>query len=168
MAHHDDLLALARLMVDRPLPAPSEAELRRAVSTAYYALFHLLISESTVRLVVTPSIRTRVARTFEHKYMRAVCQDYLPFQPHAPGEHRHPKTGEVVPSQLVQIAMAFETLQEARHRADYDLAMPLTLLEASSHVTLAEGAFRDWLLIESHPAANAFLAELWCRGMPKR
>jgi len=47
MAFPDDLLELAQQLADLHPESPHQASLRRAVSTAYYALFHLLISEAT-------------------------------------------------------------------------------------------------------------------------
>jgi hypothetical protein len=40
------LIALARELVDKPVGVRTEADLRRAVSTAYYAVFHLLINDA--------------------------------------------------------------------------------------------------------------------------
>ena len=45
-AYHDDLLAQALSLVHKEPRNPKQASLRRAVSAAYYALFHLLISEA--------------------------------------------------------------------------------------------------------------------------
>ena len=44
----DDLLAQADLLLHLEKRRPKQASLRRAVSAAYYALFHFLIEESTV------------------------------------------------------------------------------------------------------------------------
>src|SRR4051794_10123841 len=57
-------------------PPKPEAELRRAISTAYYALFHLLISAATTRGVATVDLRPYVARNFEHRHMLTVCKRY--------------------------------------------------------------------------------------------
>src|SRR5712692_5365690 len=46
MPYADDLLEQARHLANREKKRPRQASLRRAVSTAYYALFHLLISEA--------------------------------------------------------------------------------------------------------------------------
>ncbi len=48
MAYHDDLLRQALQLVHKEPRNPRQASLRRAVSTAYYALFYLLISEAVV------------------------------------------------------------------------------------------------------------------------
>jgi hypothetical protein len=44
--------------------------LRRAVSTACYALFHLLIEESALRWSGTPEARTGMERGFQHGSMK--------------------------------------------------------------------------------------------------
>ncbi len=46
----------------------------RAVSTAYYALFHLLIDEAVGNWSIARQ-RSTLARTFEHKEMKRVCDD---------------------------------------------------------------------------------------------
>jgi uncharacterized protein (UPF0332 family) len=45
MPYCDDLLEQALHLAKREKKKPRQASLRRAVSTAYYALFHLLIHE---------------------------------------------------------------------------------------------------------------------------
>ena len=47
MAYANDLLELAQHLAKLDSENPRQACLRRAVSTAYYALFHLLIAEAT-------------------------------------------------------------------------------------------------------------------------
>lgn len=159
MAHHDDLIALARQLIDRNKTAPVEAELRRAVSTAYYALFHLLTHEGTARLVAAASIRHRVARTFGHTTMKAVCDRYV----------RPPQSGQAPPpAELVRIADTFVNLLQARHQADYDLAVQVTHPQAEANVVRVEQAFQDWGKVQSDPASDAFLADLWCEGMKSR
>jgi len=46
MPYPDHLLEQAHHLAKRERNRPRQASLRRAVSTAYYALFHLLISEA--------------------------------------------------------------------------------------------------------------------------
>jgi hypothetical protein len=167
MAHHDDLLTLARQMVDRNPGTPVEAELRRAVSTAYYALFHLLVDDGTNRIVAVASIRSRVARTFDHKLMKLVCQEYVKLKPDSTGKYTLP-SGHDVPAEIVNLASTFVALQEARHQADYNTGTPVTHLQAETEVGRVEQSFADWHLVQAHPATDTFLAELWCRGIPKR
>jgi hypothetical protein len=167
MALHDDLLALARDLVDRNQGAPIEAELRRAVSTAYYALFHFLIHEATMRVVAIAALRPRVARSFDHRFMKAVCQEYADLSPNSTGQYVM-AAGQVIPQQVWDIASAFVALQQARLRADYDTSIRLTHAQAETEVMRAEVAFLDWAGVQSDPAADTFLVELLCRGIPKR
>lgn len=47
MAFAEDLLKQAFLLVHKEPKSPRQASLRRSVSTAYYAVFHLLIQETS-------------------------------------------------------------------------------------------------------------------------
>ncbi len=166
MALHDELLALARELVDRNPGAPVEGNLRRAVSTAYYALFHLLVHEATTRLVAVAALRPRVARSFDHNIMRRVCQDYDNLIPNAVG--LLVLDGQIVAAGVRNIAVEFLVLQQARHRADYDTATVVIQTRAQTDVTRAEVAFLNWTAVKADPSADVFLAELLCRGIPKR
>src|SRR5262249_2293365 len=64
MAFADDLLTLARDIAKLPAER-RQANLRRAVSTAYYALFHLLVSEATLNWA-RPELRPMLGRLFDH------------------------------------------------------------------------------------------------------
>ena len=64
-----DLLAQARLLAEKEPRRPKQASLRRAVSAAYYALFHLLVDEASRRLVGgsnRTALRSSLARAFDH------------------------------------------------------------------------------------------------------
>jgi hypothetical protein len=99
--------------------------------------------------------------------MRLVCQDYDKLTPNAAGQ-LVAQTGEVVPQGFKSIAAEFVALQKARFQADYDTATVLTQAEAQTDVQRAESAFANWGVVQAEPAAAAFLAELLCRGIPKR
>lgn len=166
MALHDELLALAKELVDRNPGAAVGGDLRRAVSTAYYALFHLLVHEATTRIVAVAGLRPRVARSFDHGIMKKVCQDYVNLVPNAAGHLV--LGGQIVPLGIRNIAKEFLELQEARHRADYHTAAVIAQAQAQIDVRRADLAFGDWAVVKADSAAAAFLAELLCRGVPKR
>src|SRR5258708_1560887 len=69
MPFPDHLLEQARHLAHREKTRPRQASLRRSVSTAYYALFHLLISEATFNWKRADQ-RPLLARFFEHGKMR--------------------------------------------------------------------------------------------------
>jgi hypothetical protein len=146
--------------VGRNPAAPVVADLRRGISTAYYALFHLLVNEATERLVTVVSLRPRVARSFDHKIMKSVCQDYVKLTSNP--------VGQVVPQAIKDIASEFVALQHARHQADYDTSAIITQAQADTDVMRAETAFLDWVAVQGAPATDTFLAELLCRGIPRR
>jgi hypothetical protein len=180
MALHDDLLDLVLRLVTPPaappaaaLPAPpaavpavppappkTEAELRRGISTAYYALFHLLVDVTTTRGVATAALRAHVARNFEHRNMRAVCAKYAGLVTD--------KAGQPVPLEIQRIADGFVQLQEARYKADYNVKDPVTSVEAQTSAQMARDAFSDWATISANVAADAFLTELLVGGIKDR
>src|SRR5580700_5099901 len=71
MAFPDELLRLSQLL--RDLQPADQATLRRAVSTACYALFHLLIAEPTADWV-RPELRAVLARSFDHGPMKTASE----------------------------------------------------------------------------------------------
>jgi len=71
MAYHNELLSNAKdVLVFKP---ENQATLRRAVSTAYYSIFHLLIFESC-QLWGLAEHRHNLARQFDHNPMRTASR----------------------------------------------------------------------------------------------
>src|SRR5579863_9395968 len=85
----DQALLLARLEQNRP----RQASLRRAVSTTYYSLFHLLTSAAVANW---KQVRQRplLARAFEHRRMSDACNKARSRQVEAPSNMtaRHLRT----------------------------------------------------------------------------
>ena len=93
----------------------SQASLRRAVSTAYYALFHLLIEDAGLRWQGSSEARTGLERGFQHATMKNVSVQFRkPTWAHWHGIQKP------VPPALQAVAAAFVDLQLERHTADYD------------------------------------------------
>ena len=136
---------------------PKQASLRRAVSSAYYALFHLLIREATVLLAPPspPHLWPLVARAFQHNEMRAVARTFE--SGGSLGSH-HPR---IQPSpELREVAGALRKLQEARHAADYDLQVKFTRATVALLLLEAERAFTTWSKIRRDEDAKVFLTAL--------
>ncbi len=160
MSLHGDLLAQARSLLRREPRRPKQASLRRTVSTAYYALFHLLIHEATRMLVsgaALDNLRTLVARAFAHTTMNEACRSFAAAQ--LPAAVAAVAPGPV-PRDLREVAQAFVDLQEARHEADYDLALRFSRSEAQALVDQAERAFAAWQRVRGTATAKVFLASL--------
>lgn len=105
-----DMLLLASSLAESGIGPgrPKGVELRRAVSTAYYALFHSLARLCAAELVGWSKpwdVVTPVYRSLDHRRARDVLNDFRKF---APG------------SALASVSLAFSQLQDARHEADYD------------------------------------------------
>jgi uncharacterized protein (UPF0332 family) len=154
MAFHDDLLQQARHLIHKESRKPKQASLRRAVSTAYYALFHLLVSESIANWR-RPAIRKTLGRAFEHGVMKSASNRIL-------DTSRFPFTGQNpnTVSALRGVAKAFAELQEKRHTADYDNTRFWTKTDALAAVTLAERAFLSWKSIRDERIAQEYLISL--------
>jgi len=111
MSFAQDLLEQAEHLIDWDGVDPKQASLRRAVSTAYYALFHLLIDEAVGNWSVARH-RGRLARAFDHGPMKRVCDDYVK------SFYKAGKPASELP--LKEVAQTFSELQLRRHTADYD------------------------------------------------
>lgn len=150
------LLALARKLLTLKAKKFGTAPVRRAVSTAYYALFHLL-TEAAAGLFVTPGSPHAAAlrRTFDHQPMKVasgmVRNGYLP---QLFGE----KKAFNLPAGLVAVASAFVDLQAERETADYDSARPVRPEKAAQLVATAEQAFTAWESVNGTDEARLYLA----------
>jgi hypothetical protein len=159
MPLHSELLKQAAALANSD---ESEAASRRAASSAYYALFHFLTSDAVERMVPpTPvPLRLQDRRAFTHAGMRDVCKE---FAKGIPGS-LHPSTrGLISPPidpDLAAVAENFVALQEARHKADYDLGFKTTQLGALEKIGRAEVAFNCWNNVRSTPNASVFLVAL--------
>src|SRR5437588_12920725 len=76
MAYADDLLQLAQEMASLHSDEAHQPSLRRALSTAYYALFHLLISDAIANCT-DPRFRATLARAFDHGPMKQASDKKL-------------------------------------------------------------------------------------------
>jgi uncharacterized protein (UPF0332 family) len=158
MAFAEDLLEQAYHLANRETAEPKQASLRRAVSTAYYALFHLLIDEAVGNWGVARQ-RSLLARTFDHRKMKAVCEDHVTSS-YSSGQ---PSSG----TQLKNVAHTFVQLQEKRHTADYDNAFVWSKINATAAIDMVSAAFSDWQAIRIEDRAQDYLLQLFLPKMPR-
>ncbi len=132
----DDFIKTARSLVSQQgAGRPRETDLRRAVSTAYYALFHC-VAVSGADLLVGGEQADRSERAWRQTY-RALN--------HGRAKNRCKEiTGKKkqmgFPPGLEDFALEFVNLQRARHRADYDPAERLIKSDVHQTIRLAERA----------------------------
>jgi len=166
MPYPDQLLEQAKHLANREKKRPRQASLRRAVSTAYYALFHLLIHEATLNWKKVDQ-RALLARFFEHGKMKTAsekqvgeCKRYINSNPPPP-----PSPDLDCAMHLQRVADTFFQAQQQRHTADYDNSTTWTRTDVITLIDGVDAAFRSWRTIREKPTAQAYLISLL--GNPK-
>ena len=151
------------------LDDPSTAARRRAVSTAYYALFHGLIAEAVARTVGDDPDRDEdrytYSRWYAHGEMRTVSQWVVRLARGESVPNGIPILLGNPPPDLVELARTFIQLQEARHEADYDHAANLSDADARVAINTAREALARLLSLATDRAYANYLALLL--GGPK-
>lgn len=131
-----DLIAVAERLLSTPKGKPSEASLRRAQSTVYYAIFHCLASQCADMFMGGNGARRSGAawrqtyRALEHGPAKNACRDQ--------------NIMRKFPKEVEDFANAFATLQERRHAADYDPQLQLRKSSVRADIELAKRAISDF------------------------
>jgi hypothetical protein len=153
---HDELLDQA-VALAYGNPSPSQADLRRAVSSAYYALFHLLIFEACANWN-RDSSRGLLARMFDHGLMRRVSRNTADHT-----RNPFPNEDPVIVYKLRTVAQIFYELQDKRHSADYDVTDPWSLKQSEREIQKTQHAFATWHQIRNEKIALDYLVSLLIR-----
>jgi uncharacterized protein (UPF0332 family) len=149
MAFADDLLSDAHHLAGRGGKHPKQSSLRRAVSTAYYALFHLLIADFISNWSITDE-RARLGRMFEHRKMSGAAVKLR--------DKRNPMPVE---TELKKVIEAFGQLQEDRYEADYDVGRTWSRTEVEETLAMADEAFTKWRSIHENQVAQHHLMSMF-------
>jgi hypothetical protein len=167
---HDDLLAQAEHLCQLDPRRPRQANIRRAVSSAYYAAFHCL-AESVAGQVAPgrrADMRALVRRAVEHGAMRSVARS---FASGAPAAIYAPTLEVPLDADLLRLADGFIQLQEARHVADYDLSRNLSREFAETCIGLGRQVLRRDAKLRAAKSTNYevfLLALLLQKNLDKR
>lgn len=135
-----DLLRAARLLA--ATDTASTAHIHRAISTAYYALFHHLLSAAATRFLRdgnrNGAAYSAVYRGFSHGRMRAVCEALnVPTLGKAfARQYRRTSASQKIRA----FASIFLALQEARSIADYDPVVAFAASDVEEFIEKAEAA----------------------------
>ena len=169
MSLSGDLISQARLLVGVPSVRctsakcphehkgrPRQADLRRGVSSAYYALFHLFSEEAAKAIYPGSPVnfpdhaRRAISHTDVSKVARAITSSTLNkvLSPHFPGG---------IDAGLQGIAHTLVALQVDRHHADYDFSKNISRSNAEISVDRAEKALNDWKTVRTTVDAAIFL-----------
>ncbi len=129
-----DLIATARDLVGLSARGrPRQSNLRRAVSTAYYALFHCLANCCADMLVGGPgsnrssSAWNQAYRGLQHRVARQRCQN---------------RSISSFPMEIQYFAQVFVDMQQLRHIADYDPDADYSKADAMQLIGFAEEGIR--------------------------
>jgi hypothetical protein len=160
MINPEQLIDVANQLVEAPRRgAPRQAKLRRAASTAYYALFHFLLESATRELLGAVSDWPRyrmVYRSFQHNDMRVACQQATkPLSQEIRGVFEIQEFGP----EIRLCAQSFLELQKFREEADYDPGAKLTLSDTQGAITKAQTAMQS-LAVASQNERQIFLLSL--------
>jgi uncharacterized protein (UPF0332 family) len=120
---HADLLDQARRLATLDARRPKQANLRRAISSAYYAIFHFLVDESCRQFFGTQhtqaAYRHILGRSFEHWTVNEACVSFRGGTLKSAVAKGLPASF-TIPLEVKDIASPFALAQELRHSADYD------------------------------------------------
>lgn len=157
MAFPDELLEQAQHLANREPKHPRQASLRRAVSSAYYSLFHLLVGETVSHWKVAAQ-RPQLSRIFDHGRMNAASGRVLnpnlsPFTGQDPATVEH----------LKNVARTFCRLYEHRQTADYDNATQWSRTEVLTLIDSVKEAFKSMKAIRNEPIASDYLLSLFVK-----
>jgi hypothetical protein len=124
------------------------------VSAAYYSLFHLLVRDAVANWREAED-QPRLVRLFDHKQMKSASAAMLTdLARGSAGAHE---------MELRRVAEAFVELQQARHKADYDVTEPFKPSDAALLVARARLAMGAWERVKSLPSAQRYLYSLLFR-----
>ncbi len=160
--NHEHLFEQAeRLVAPPPAGPPRQVDIRRAVSAAYYGVFHAVAAAAADQFVGVTLRSTSqyglVYRGFEHRGLKDLCDD-LRKSAVPPRYATHVPPGGFGEG-IVAFAVAVTELQQKRHRADYDPMVRVRTSDAVSAVNTARAAVRK--LLNAPPAdRRAFLTLL--------
>jgi uncharacterized protein (UPF0332 family) len=145
---------------------PRQASLRRAVSTGYYAMFHLWARAASERMFANPDERRRfavlAARDFTHSRLNDLAKEVVK----PPGSRKAEVRGIVGAEPFAQLGRVCETFTEAlqqREDADYNHGATFKRSEVNRLLRDVRNAFDTW---NAAPAAerDLFLVLLMMRG----
>lgn len=151
MSLSGDLLEQAFHLARRDPRRPKQASLRRAVSAAYYALFHFLIEESKSNWRGQKA-RKLLARAYEHGLMRIASSRVM--------NQAFPGQDPQIVAKLKFVALTFVLSQDQRHNADYNTETSWSRAQALEIASSVEKAFQEWEAIRKDPIVEEYLLTL--------
>lgn len=165
---HEDLFAQAETLAKLDSRKPKQANLRRAVSSAYYAVFHYLVDQACCIQFGTQHAqapyRHVLGRAFAHNVMKQACTSFgggTLKDAVIKGLPRDASGNYAISSAIRGLALGFAELQEKRNVADYDRSERFKRSEVLIVIEQAKEQVARFSELELSDAKKFFLACLW-------
>ena len=138
----EHLFEQADKLIAPPVGRPRQADVRRAISSAYYGIFHAVITKAVDQFVgVTNRDKAHYGlayRSVSHSRLREVCSGIQRSTP--PGKYKPYVPIGGFGSDIIALADTIEALQEKRHSADYDVMIRTNRSDAVLAIATARAA----------------------------
>ena len=144
MNYSIQLLEQAKHLSRKEPRRPRQASLRRAVSAAYYALFHLFTEEGARVVTARTELHPVLRRVFEHRRMKKICRAVSSGRLPEPWNELYDDLSAGQKATLREIAQTFVDLQEERHSADYAFGDRFARSNVRDLLDKAERTVRTW------------------------
>ena len=142
----EKLLLLAESLISSGGPEPGQENLRRAISSAYYAVFHAVLTDVADNFQGRDARQSPnyslLCRSVDHRRARQLCDDLkkdkLPekYQKYLPAGGLGPE--------LTQFSEQFGVLQDLRTSADYDPQFHINGSDTTLAVDIGRTAIRNF------------------------
>ena len=167
------LLSQARRLAELDKKKPKQGNLRRAVSTAYYALYHCLVDRACRSMLGTTNTRRPyrdvLARAFQHSTMGKACKSFAGGTLPKHIDRTLRAAAFTIPPDLRRVAQTFQEAQEKRHLADYDPAWNFSRAEVKALIRDVELAMDSFTAMRGRAECQFFLSCLLTWGtLPTR
>ena len=134
----------ARLATPQGAGPPRQVDLRRAISAAYYAVFHTTLvaaaDEFVGRTKRSSKLYALVYRSVDHRTLRDLCVEVK--KPNLPARYARYVPASGFGRNIPAFAAAFVELQEKRHSADYDPLLRIRMADALLAIKTARTAVK--------------------------
>lgn len=155
----DDFLSHAVKLAAPGEPSDTEQiDFRRAVSAAYYAVFHLLTMTAAESWAVGRE-RHRFARLFEHGRLKTASVALPGKLKERLGNTASPGDQKTADA-LGAIAKDFVALQQDRNSADYDNSRVWSYTEVENVILRAYDLYDQWSTVSKTPLAESYLLDM--------
>lgn len=138
----DHLFEQAEELITPQTGRPRQADIRRSISAAYYAVFHAAITAAVDQFIGSTNRdenRYGLAyRSVDHGWLRKLCEEVQKPMPSAKFKRYAPAAG--FGKNIADFAAAVEDLQEKRHSADYDVMIRMNRSDALLAISKARAA----------------------------